>query len=114
MTIVDNDIKKWILLDNQIKLQTEKLKELRDTRADLSETIKNYIETNKIPNSTIKINDVKLKVFQTKIAETLTFKYLEQKLNEIIPNQNQVKQIVDYLKIKRSHKIVSEIKRLNV
>ena len=114
MTNVDNDIHKWILLDNQIKLQTEKLKEMRDKRSDLTETIKNYIETNKIHNSTIKINDFKLKVFQTKIAETLTFKYLEQKLSEIIPNENQVKQIVDYLKIKRSYKMVSEIKRLNV
>ena len=114
MTTIDNDIQKWILLDNQIKFQTEKLKEMRDKRSDLTETIKNYIETNKIINSTIKMNDVKLKVFQTKIAETLTFKYLEQKLSEIIPNQSQVKQIVDYLKINRTYKIVSEIKRMNV
>jgi hypothetical protein len=45
------------------------------------------------------------------VPAPLTYKYLETSLGEIIKNETQVKQIINYLKEKREIKLVSEIKR---
>ena len=77
----------------------------------LSDKINHHIETNKLTNASVKIGDGQLKFIQVKETQPLTFKYLENCLSEIIKNEEQVKQIVDYVKNKREVKFVSEIKR---
>ena len=107
----ENQIQQWVSLDNQIKLLNEKIKDLRDKKSTLNEEITSYATTNKLFNSTVQISDGKLKFSNTRIAEPLTFKYLEKTLGEIIKNESQVKLIMEHLKQKREVKIVSEIKR---
>ena len=89
----------------------EKIKELRDQKSTLSENIYDYVKTNQISKSTIQISDGRLRFVDTKVAEPLTFKYLEKTLGEIIKNESQVKVIMEHLKQKREVKVVSEIKR---
>ena len=107
----ENQIQKWISIDNEIKNLNEKTKLLRDTRNQLSENIINYANEKKITNSTIKISDGKLKFTNTKVTEPLTFKYIENTLAEIITNESQLKYIMEYLKNKRTSKIIPELKR---
>jgi hypothetical protein len=107
----ENEIKKWVSVDNEIKNLNEKTKILRDTRNKLSESIINYANEKKISNSMIKITDGKLKFTNTKVTEPLTFKYIEQTLAEIIINESQLKYIIEHLKNKRTSKVISEIKR---
>jgi Family of unknown function (DUF5760) len=61
----------------------------------------------------VQISDGKLKFAQTRVTAPLTLKYVEKSLGEIIKNETQVKQIMDYLKQKRESKIVPEIKRFS-
>jgi hypothetical protein len=107
----ENQIQKWVLIDNEIKNLNEKIKLLRDNRNELSENIINYANEKKISNSTIKISDGKLKFTNTKVTEPLTFKYIENTLAQIIMNETQLKYIIDHLKNKRTSKIIPEIKR---
>lgn len=107
----ENQIQKWVSIDNEIKNLNEKIKLLRDSRNQLSENIINYANEKKITNSTIKITDGKLKFANTKVTEPLTFKYIENTLAEIIVNETQLKYIMEHLKNKRTSKIISEIKR---
>jgi uncharacterized coiled-coil DUF342 family protein len=107
----ENQIQQWVSLDNQLKLLNEKIKDLRDKRHTLNEEITKYATTNELFHSTVQISDGKLKFANTRIAEPLTFKYLEKTLGEIIKNESQVKQIMEHLKQKREVKVVSEIKR---
>ena len=107
----EQQIQQWVSVDNQIRILSEKMKELRDKRADLNNNITNYARENNLSNSTIQISDGKLKISSTKVQTPLTFKYLEKSLHEIIKNETQVKQIVEYIKNKRESKIVPEIKR---
>ena len=72
-----------------------------------------YAETNNLKNTSIQISDGKLKFISTKVANPLTFKYIEKSLGEVIKNENQVKQIVDYLKNNRDIKVTQEIKRFS-
>jgi hypothetical protein len=107
----EQQIQQWITIDNQMKQLTDKIKELRDKKNSLNETIFNHVDNSNLSNSTIQISDGKLKFIKIKDTQQLTFKYLETCLHEIIKNEEQVNKIVEYIKNKRDVKYVPEIKR---
>jgi hypothetical protein len=109
----ENQIQQWVQLDNQLKQLNEKTKELRDKRNLLEGNITNHAFSHNLSDSSIKINDGRLKFVNTKVQEPLTFKYLEKTLSEVIKNESQVKLILEHIKQKRSSKIVQEIKRFS-
>lgn len=101
----------WLLLDNQIKIYSEKIKDLRNKQNNIESSLTTYASQNNLFHSTIKTTDGKLKFVNTKVTSPLTFKYLEKSLGEIIKNSEQVKTIVNHIKNNRDSKIVAEIKR---
>lgn len=107
----ENQIQQWVNIDNQIKNLNEQLNELRNKRNNLEEHLTDYASSNNI--SKVQISDGRLNFTSTKVPESITFKYLERTLGEIISNPNQVKMIMDHIKQKRNHKIVQEIKRFS-
>lgn len=109
----ETQIKEWVQIDNQLKLLNDKTKSLREQRSKLNENIINYANKNDIFNSQIQISDGKLKITNSKVASPLTFKYLEKCLGEVIRNENQVKQIIEYVKSKREINTITEIKRFS-
>jgi len=109
----EEKIQQWVSLDNQLKILNEKVREIRDKKTNLGNSINTYIETNNLSNATIQISDGKLKFANTKVAPPLSFKYVEKSLGELIKNEAHVKHIVDYLKQKREYKVVPEIKRFS-
>jgi len=104
---LDNEVKQWLTVDNQLKLYNEKIKELRVKRNQLENNIVNHAVT----NNTLKIGD-KLKIVTVNQAEPLTFRYLEKSLGEIIKSETQVNQILDHIREKREIRKVFEIKYL--
>lgn len=109
----ENKIQQWVQIDNQLKKLNEQIKQLREQRNTLESNLTNYAKSNNMTDTTIKVNNDKLKFVDTKVAEPLTFKYLEKTLGEIIKNESQVQLIMEHIKQKRSVKIVPEIKRFN-
>jgi hypothetical protein len=109
----EQNIQQWVSIDNQIKLLNEKIHELREKKTRLGENITNHVEENNLRNATVQISDGKLRFVNTKVSSPLTFKYVEKSLGEVIKNQTQVKQLVEYLKEKREVKVVPEIKRIS-
>ena len=107
----EQTIQQWLLLDNQIKIYNEKLKELRNKRDNIEEKISQHAINNNLTNSTIKTSDGKLKFVNTKITSPLTFKYLEKSLGEIIKNTQQVTGIMNHIKNNREHRVEHELKR---
>lgn len=97
------------MLDNQYKLVQEKVKEIREKKSSLLESLKSNGELS--TNSVINITDGRLKLVNTHTTSPLTFTYVETCLSEIIKNEDQVKKIVDYLKKRRETKTISELKR---
>lgn len=107
----ENQIQQWVTMDNQIKLMNDKIKEMKDKKAKITEGLLDYSKANNLSQSTVQISDGKLRFVSTKVQSPLTFRYLEKSLNEIIKNEGQIKQIMEYIKSKREVKIVQEIKR---
>jgi septal ring factor EnvC (AmiA/AmiB activator) len=109
----ENKIQQWVQIDNQLKKLNEEIKQLRDQRNSLETNLTSYAKTNNMSDKTIKIDNDKLKFVDTKVAEPLTFKYLEKTLGEIIKNETQVQLIMEHIKQKRTIKVVPEIKRFS-
>jgi hypothetical protein len=109
----EQQIQQWVSIDNQIRVLNDKIKELRDKKTNLSSNLTDYAKENNLSNATIQISDGKLKFASTKVQTPLTFKYLEKSLGDIIKNDSQVKQIVEYIKNNREMKVVPEIKRFS-
>ena len=108
-----NQVQQWVLIDNQLKILNDKVRELREKRSSATDNLINYASTNNLSSSVIQISDGKLKFANTRVTEPLTFKYVEKTLGEVIKNEAQVKLIMEHLKNKRETKIVSEIKRVS-
>ena len=107
----EENIKKWVALDNQIKLLAEQTKKLRDEKNTSEETIFNYIDANNLKNATVNITNGKLRFVNTKQTTPLTMKYVEECLQKCIGNETQVKQIMTVIKDSREVKYTADIKR---
>ena len=108
---LEKTIQNWVELDNELKKINEKAKDIRTRKNDIEDKLITYVEDNSMNNSVVNITDGKIKFCETKQTSPLTLGFLEKCLSEVIANQSQVKQIVDYIKSKRETKMVPEIKR---
>jgi hypothetical protein len=109
----ENQIQQWVQIDNQLKTMNEKVKDLREQRNSLTNNITKYAVSNNLYGKNINISNERIQISNTKLAEPLTFKYLEKTLSEIIQNESQVKLIIEKLKQKRNIKTIPEIKRFS-
>jgi hypothetical protein len=107
----EENIKKWVWIDNQLKTTTDRAKVLRDEKNSMEETIMLYVETNNLSNATINITDGKLRFVSTKQTAPLTLKYVEECLGKCISNPAQVKQVMQLIKDNREVKYSADIKR---
>ena len=111
MTFQDN-IKQYIILDNQIKNLNTQIKNLKEQKFQYNKKIINYIEDNNLQEATIKINDGRLNYNYNTQNQTLTYKYLENCFNKFFKNQPEVSNLLlDFIKKERDIKYIKEIKR---
>ena len=108
----EQQLQQWVAIDNQMKVLSDRMKELRDKKNTLGQNINTHVETSNLANSSVQLRDGQLRFVNIKETQPLTFKYLETCLREIIKNEEQVTKIVDYIKNKREVKYVPEIKRM--
>jgi hypothetical protein len=105
------NIQKWTTLDSQLKIVHEKTKSMRELKHNLSSQICNYITENNLQNKKIQISDGTLQYHDKKEYPPLTYTYIENSLNKIIPNEEHVKHIIQYLKENREVKSSPDIRR---
>ena len=104
-------IREWVSIDNKIKKYQDEVKKERVIRNALTASILEQAAESNMEHAVIEITDGKLKFQNTRVTAPLTFKFLEECLNECINGEEQVKQIIKYIKSKRDVKYVSDIKR---
>jgi len=104
-------IREWVSVDNRIKKYQEEIKKERSLRSSLTSSILAHAEAENMENAVIEITDGKLKFQSTRVTAPLTFRFLEECLKECINGEEQVDQIIKYVKSKRGVKFVQDIKR---
>ena len=110
----DETMSEWVHIDNRIKQLSEQLNKLKEEKNEISDKLNDYVESNSVDRKSINVNlkDSQIKFITTKVPQTLTFKYLEKCLSEIITDAEQVEQIIDYVKSNRTINEINEIKRI--
>ena len=68
---LQNNVTKWLDIDNQIKEQSEIIKRLKLEKNILEEDIFEYASDNKLNNVSIKTNSGNLKLFDLKTSSPL-------------------------------------------
>ena len=106
---IKTEINEWLDIDAKIKASQDEIKQLRDQKKTYESNITSYVTENNIKS--IQTDDDKLKVFQTKTAQPLTFKYIEKCLNEVLDNNAKIPDIINYMKEKRELNISSGLKK---
>ena len=104
------NVQKWVLLDNQIKIVNEKTKKMREMKNSLSEDICKYMNDNDLINKKIGITNGELRIVEKKDYSPLSYGYIEKKLEEIIPDKSHVEFIIQYLKDNREITLSQEIR----
>lgn len=110
---LEENIKNWVSIDNKIKEHNDELKELRQQRAEISNDVYEIVNKNNLSNATVQISDGKLKFQSVKVPQPLTIKFLKECLEDLYDDEEQVTQILKYIKKKRDEncKYVDDIKR---
>jgi hypothetical protein len=104
-------IQKWVAVDNQLQLLNEKTKQMREWKKKLTENISKKLQEKGWENRILEIPDGELKLQEKNEYSTLTFGYIEDCLHELIPEEEQVDFVMNYLREHREVKTMMDIRR---
>jgi hypothetical protein len=116
--IFERDMKEWIELDKQYDFLQEKIRNIRERKSILLQKISEYAKQRNLENKVINIpnrtenKQYSIKICSSRVYTPLSIKYLEKTLGDIIKNESQLGQTINYIKNKREVKSVTEIKRI--
>jgi hypothetical protein len=114
MTLEEN-IKQWINLDNNIKQLNYELKKIRAEKELYNNNIKEYLLTNNLNNAVIKIGDEQLRFIDINHNQPLSYKFICECLCKYYDNDNiKVMEIIQFIKSQREIKSIKEIKRFDI
>ena len=106
-----NNIQKWVELDNKSKTLNEEIRACRNQKNELADDIFAVVETNNLKKAVIEISDGSLKFNKVKNTPPLTLKFIHKCLSECINNTDTVDNLLKYIKSQRESKYTQQIKR---
>ena len=104
---IEQEIEEWKKIDNEMKRMNEYLNKLKEKKTKIHDKIISYAKHKPIIQ-------YKLKFITNKSYQPLTFSYINKCLQELIKREDQVTQIINYIKQKREIKVNEDIKQLNI
>ena len=99
----NDSIIEWVKIDNVQREYLDKLKELREKKNKLSDSLVNHIQENDMETNIFKITslDTNVQMTKTNVQESLTFKLIEECLYEYLNDQSKTNDIINLIKNKR-------------
>jgi len=110
---LEEKVKKYSQIENLIKLKQVELQKLRDNKSLLTQSILADYQRFNLSEKSIPNENFKLRAYQYKQSTPLSFTFLKSCLHDIIPKDTQVEQIINYVKSKRSNKVINDLKKIN-
>jgi len=111
MANLEDKIKRWVILDNKNREINDILKKLRDEKKETEDDIYKIIENKNMKNISVNISDGRLAFSETKSSTSLTYRFIEKCLLEIIDNKASVEKIIEHIKNSRQVEEKQTIKR---
>ena len=111
---LEEDIKQWILLDNNIKQLNFEIKRIKNQKETYNNNILEHIRSHKLDNAIVKIGNDKLRFMDTNYSQPLTYKFIGECLSKYYDyDDNKTIEVIQFIKSHRQIKTVKEIKRFN-
>ncbi len=107
------NVQKWNYIETSLKEVNEKTKKMRTLKNTIGEKICEYLEKNSSLKNKIGIGKNEIHMYTKKEYTPLSFTYIENKLKEIIQDENQVDFVVSYLKEKREITTSNDLRKIN-
>ena len=104
------NMKEYVELENKIEELNLRMKTLKLQKQMVHEKITDTIAQNQWQNKQFQVNNYKLSMVDKKQYSSLTFSYLEEQLQKIIPDNNERDYLIKYLKNNRSIKSIQELR----
>ena len=92
-----NTIKKYVELDDQIKLSMKALKVVKTQKKDLGKAIMNYMNQNSMKDKYINIGTGKLKCVTSSRACAISRKHIENRLADYFKNADKAKDVTEFI-----------------
>ena len=109
---LQENIKRWVKLDNDSKKLAQSIKELREEKNNISSNLFDYFSNNNMKPPNVNISDGKLGFVEVNTANVLTYKFLEECLNEHFDETSKTKELLEFIKSKRSYSKNKIIRRV--
>jgi len=109
---LQENIKRWVKLDNDSKKLAQSMKELREEKNNISSNLFDYFSNNNMKPPNVNISDGKLGFVEVNTANVLTYKFLEECLNEHFDDTSKTKELLEFIKSKRSYTKNKVIRRV--
>ena len=114
---IEDKIKKWVMLDNQVKQLYNQMQLLKDEKNELTNSLIEHFDKANKKYPIINISDGKLSFVEVKQPNALSYKFLEQCLIDYFKTNanganNNIKVIMELIKSKRTYTLNKTIKRV--
>jgi chromatin segregation and condensation protein Rec8/ScpA/Scc1 (kleisin family) len=100
----------WVKLDNQIRELNNRVRELREERADMAERVR-YSMDEKDTDAAVEIDSSRLTFGERNYSKPISRKFLRQCLGECISDASSVDKLMDYIISKLEVSTKWEVKR---
>ena len=104
------NIKKWVSLDTQLKNINNEAKNIRSQKQELNENIYEFVNTNNLSTNSVRISDGRLKFQTIKQTSPLTLGHVQGCLLDLF-TEEETDKIMEHIRNKRNVKEIKDIKR---
>ena len=108
---LQENIKKWVKLDNNYKILYNQLKDIREEKNNISNNLFEYFTRNNVKPPNINISDGKISFIELNNPNTISYKFLEDCFNDFFKDTDNSKELLEFIKSKRIYNKNKLIKR---
>lgn len=96
-----DSLKTWIEYDNILKIKNQEIKKIKEQKESLEEKLINFIEKNNLSQTKLTISGSNVVLNRSVTNGSLSFKLIEEALQEYLKNKSQVEKICSIIKNKK-------------
>jgi hypothetical protein len=108
---IEENIKKWVVLDNQCKNLNNQIKLLRNEKGEITHNLITEFERKNTKFPSINISDGKLSLINTKIGNVISYNFLLDCFNDFFKDDIQANELLEFIKSRRTYNNTFNIKR---
>ncbi len=109
---LEESIRSWVVLDNQIRTLTDQLRSLRARRGEAQNLVLERAKVEGALSARVRVSDGYLRFAQVRTTPPLSLRYVDSCLRKCVPDPQRAARIMSFIKDARQTKSEMTIKRI--